>query len=106
MQNQATPTYDFHNRCLGDLGQYSQNDNEKIPHIFLHTTQCGNNLGKHSEISYEFISNILTKNYIQKKTIPHELYSPWTRKSLTICKELLTKVKLAKRESYQNQQSR
>lgn len=36
-------------------------------HIFSHTTQCGNNLGKNSEIIYEFISSTLTKNYTQKK---------------------------------------
>ena len=37
-------------------------------HIFFpHTIQCGNNLGKHSEIIYEFISSALTKNYTQKK---------------------------------------
>ena len=34
--------------------------------VFFHTTQCGNNLGKHSEIIYEFISSVLTKNYTKK----------------------------------------
>ena len=38
-----------------------------IVFFFFHTTQCGNNLGKHSEIIYEFISSVLCKNYTQKK---------------------------------------
>ena len=47
--------------------QYSQNDNETISHFFPHTIQCGNNLVKHREIIYEFISSAITKNYTQKK---------------------------------------
>ena len=38
-----------------------------IVFFFFHTTQCGNNLGKHSEIIYECISSVLSKNYTQKK---------------------------------------
>ena len=40
---------------------------DNITFFFPHTIQCGNNLGKNSEIIYEFISSALTKNYTQKK---------------------------------------